>query len=85
MGFVSDNRLRRLIYRASRRSKLEAEELLGPFAERSLPEMDDDDLAAFERLLELDDISLLEIFAGTRPTPEGLEEIFGKLKGFWKK
>lgn len=80
-----DDRLRRLAYRASRRSKLEAEELLGPFAESLLPGMNEDELAAFERLVELDDITLLEVFTGTRPTPEGLEEIFGKLRDFWKK
>jgi succinate dehydrogenase flavin-adding protein (antitoxin of CptAB toxin-antitoxin module) len=75
---------RRLLYRASGRSKLEAEELLGPFATQTLPEMDENDLATFERLLDLDDITLLEIFSGTKPAPEGLEEMFGKLRGFWK-
>lgn len=46
--------------------------------------MNEDELAAFERLVELDDITLLEVFTGTRPTPEGLEEILGRLRGFWK-
>jgi|YNPNPStandDraft_1061719.scaffolds.fasta_scaffold35249_3 antitoxin CptB len=79
-----DSRRRRLLYRATRRSKLEAEELLGPFARRTLPEMDENELADFERLLELDDITLLEAFSGTRPAPEGLEEILKRLRGFWK-
>jgi len=79
-----DTMRRRLLYRASGRSKLEAEEILGPFALQALPDMDEDELAAFERLLDLDDITLLEIFAGTRPTPEGLEGMFGRLRGFWK-
>jgi len=75
---------RRLLYRALGRSKLEAEELLGPFARRFLREMDEDELADFERLLELDDITFLEVFAGTKPAPEGLEEILGKLRKFWR-
>ncbi|MEO0250253.1 MAG: succinate dehydrogenase assembly factor 2 [candidate division WOR-3 bacterium] len=81
---MSESLLRRLLYRASRRSKLEAEELLGPFAQRNLPNMDERELAAFEKLTDLDDITLLEIFAGTRPAPEGLEEMFARLREFWK-
>ncbi|MGC8893486.1 MAG: succinate dehydrogenase assembly factor 2 [candidate division WOR-3 bacterium] len=79
-----EGRLRQLLYRASRRSKLEAEELLGPFAESNLAKMDEAEMVAFERLVDLDDITLLEIFAGTRPAPEDLEEMFGKLREFWR-
>lgn len=46
--------------------------------------MDEQEMAAFEKLVDLDDITLLETFAGTRPTPEGLGEMFGKLREFWK-
>ncbi len=81
---MSGNRLRQLLYRASRRSKLEAEELIGPFAERNLPNMDERELAAFEKLVDLDDITLLEVFAGTKPAPEGLEDMLRKLREFWK-
>ncbi|MEO0140119.1 MAG: succinate dehydrogenase assembly factor 2 [candidate division WOR-3 bacterium] len=77
-------RQRRILYRASRRSKLEAEELLRPFAERVSPEMSEEELVGFELLLELDDISILEIFAGKKPAPEGLEGAFGKLREFWR-
>ena len=50
-----DDRRKRALYRAQHRGFKEADILVGRFAEAHLPQMPDDELSAFERLLEVND------------------------------
>ncbi len=72
-GPEHDARLRKLSFRAWRRGFREADLILGPFADRHLPELDAAQLDDFERLLEVPDQDLYAWIIGTEPTPEDQE------------
>ncbi len=57
-------RRRRAAYRASHRGTKEMDIILGRYAEARLPAMQDDELDAFERVLELPDPTLTLWFSG---------------------
>lgn len=59
----------RLIFRAWRRGFREADLVLGPFADRTVPTMDEDQLRTFDRLLNIDDEYLYAWIIGRSPTP----------------
>jgi antitoxin CptB len=62
-------RLGRIAFRAWRRGFREADLVLGPFADRVAPTLDDAELDAFEALLEADDHQLYAWIIGSAPTP----------------
>lgn len=66
---MSPERLNSLRYRAWRRGFREADLILGPFADRELPTLDEAEADAFERLLDVPDQHLYAWIVGREPTP----------------
>jgi antitoxin CptB len=66
---TDDARLKKLKFRAWRRGFREADLILGPFADRHVPHMDEAQLDAFERLLEVPDQDLYAWITDRLPTP----------------
>ena len=64
-----DIRLKRLVYRAWHRGTMEADLMIGGFAERYAPGWDDAEIAWFEALLEEQDVDIMAWAIGTRPVP----------------
>ncbi len=76
-------RLKRLKLRASRRGFLEADLILGPFAERHAHEFDPDELDWFERLLDQPDQDVYGwILERSEPPPEFGGPMMRKLRDF---
>lgn len=63
------SRRRRLHFRAWRRGIREMDLILGGFADRYLDDLSGEDLAAFERLLDLPDQDLYRWIRGEEPVP----------------
>jgi len=66
-------RLGRIQFRAWRRGFREADMVLGPFADAVAPTLDDDELTAFEALLDQEDQYLYAWIIGREPTPTEFE------------
>ena len=80
MNGAEDIALRRLRWRA-RRGMLELDLYLQPFVERAGPTLDADDRAAFEAILETDDVVLLEWCAGrSQPVEPRFARLIGMLR-----
>ena len=62
-------RIKRLIYRASYTGMKETDLLLGQFASRYLPDLDDGELDMFEALLEAGDPKILAWVQGDEDVP----------------
>lgn len=62
-------RRRRIRYRAGHRGMKETDLLLGRLAREVLDELNEEELAAFERLLEVPDADILAWVSGTQPVP----------------
>jgi len=65
-----DPRRRRLLFRARHRGTKEADLMVGAFAERHVPGMDEAALTALEAVLEFPDVELTEWLTGRQPIPE---------------
>jgi antitoxin CptB len=66
-----DVRRRRLLYRACHRGSHENDLLVGGYVSRHLASLDESQLDALERLLELPDADLADWLTGRRPIPPG--------------
>ena len=76
-------RLRKLRFRAGRRGFLEADLILGPFAERHICELDPETLDEFERLLDVADQDLYGWIVGLKPAPANFETpLMERLRAF---
>lgn len=64
-----DERRKRLKFRAWRRGFREIDLILGGFADRHLAALDADEIAAFERLLEMRDLDVYDWIVGRSPAP----------------
>jgi antitoxin CptB len=64
-----DDRRRRILFRAWRRGVREMDLIMGRFADAHLPAMSDDELAEFERLLDVPDTRALAWIMGGEPPP----------------
>ena len=62
-------RRRRLVFRAWHRGMREVDLLLGRFANASVGDMDEEQLVAFEALLDLPDPEILSWLTGEVPVP----------------
>ncbi len=62
-------RRRRIRFRATHRGMKETDILLGRLAREVLDTLDEEDLAAFERLLDAPDADILAWVSGTQPPP----------------
>ena len=78
-----DPRRRRILYQAWHRGMREMDIILGKFADALLPTLSEDELAAFESLMEEPDRDVLMWLTGEAPTPdEYMTPLFRKLKAF---
>jgi antitoxin CptB len=78
-----DARLKKLRFRAWRRGFREADLILGPFADKHVPNMTAVELDAFERLLEQPDQDLYAWIVGALPTPAEFDgELMSRIKAF---
>jgi len=64
-----NDRQKKLRFRAWRRGFREIDLILGPFADRNLPDLDEAGLDAFERLLDAPDQDVYAWIIGQAPTP----------------
>ena len=77
-----DERRRRILFRAWRRGVREMDLIMGRFADAHLPTMNEDELAEFERLLDLPDTQVLAwIVRREEPPREFLTPLFARLCG----
>jgi antitoxin CptB len=80
---VDDPRLKKLRYRAWHRGFVEADLILGPFADTRLPMLDAGQLDEFERLLEQPDPDLYAWIVGTADCPTELDGgVLQMVRGF---
>jgi antitoxin CptB len=77
-----DERRRRILFRAWRRGVREMDLVMGRFADAHLPTMSEDELAEFERLLDVPDPQALAwIIGGEQPPREFDTPLFARLCG----
>ena len=77
-----DERRRRILFRAWRRGVLEMDLVMGRFADAHLPMMNENELAEFERLLDVPDPQVFDwIIGGERPPQEFDPPLFARLCG----
>ena len=77
-----DERRRRILFRAWRRGVREMDLILGRFANAHLPAMNEDELAEFERLLDVPDPQAFAWIIGAEAPPrEFLTPLFARLRG----
>ena len=77
-----DERRRRILFRAGRRGVREMDLVLGKFADAHLPTMSEDELAEFERLLDVPDPQAFSWIIGDEAPPrEFLTPLFARLCG----
>ena len=68
-----DARRRRILFRSRRRGLREMDLALGNFAQANLANLSEDDLAEFERWLDVPDPELLGWITGEFPTPANVD------------
>jgi antitoxin CptB len=77
-----DERRRRILFRAWRRGLREMDLIMGRFADAHLPTMSQEELAEFERLLDVPDTQALAwIVGGEQPPREFDTPLFARLCG----
>lgn len=78
-----DPRRRKALYHAWHRGTREMDLLLGRFADAHVGELSDDELGAFERLMEVPDRDLFGWIIGREPTPDNYAGgVFDKVRAF---
>ncbi|MGH6681436.1 MAG: succinate dehydrogenase assembly factor 2 [Bradyrhizobium sp.] len=65
-----DDRRKRLLFRSWRRGTREMDLILGRFADAAIASLTEDELAEFERLLDVPEPDLYAAFTGDRPIPD---------------
>jgi len=81
-GSALDERRRRVLFRAWRRGVREMDLVMGRFADANLPTMSEDELAEFERLIDLPDPQLFAWIVGGEPPPREIDTpLFARLRG----
>ena len=79
-----NRRKRRILFRAKHRGMKETDLLLGRLADEVLPGLDEEGVAAFERLLAVPDAVILDWVAGeATPPPEHDTALLRHLKGYF--
>jgi antitoxin CptB len=78
-----DLRRRKLRFRSWHRGMREMDLIMGRFADASLDRLSEDEVAQFERLIEVPDRDLLAWITGEEPTPKDYEGgLLRKLREF---
>jgi antitoxin CptB len=79
-----DPRRKRALFRAWHRGTREMDLVMGRFADREIRTMSDDDLAAFEHLLDLPEPDVFGWVTGQVPAPAGIDPDFLKRLGEYR-
>ena len=79
MTETADTRLRRLKMRSIRRGIKEMDLILGTYAERRLPDLDDEGLAQYDRLLSENDQDLYRWVSGQEPPPDAFAPLIADI------
>ena len=66
MTFNIDQLKKKIIYRSNYRGTKEMDKLLGAFTKKYINELDNEDLADLEKLLDIDDANLYNFFNGLK-------------------
>ena len=83
MNSDKDARLKKLRFRAWRRGFREADLILGPFADRHVPDFTEAELDWFERLLEVSDQDLYAWIVGrAEPPAEFSGPVMDRIRAF---
>jgi len=78
-----DERRRRLLFRCWHRGTREMDLILGRFADAEIAGLTDNELAQFERLIEVPDPDLYAAVTGDKPLPpEFASALFAPIKSF---
>ncbi len=80
---VNDPRLKKLKYRAWHRGIVEADLILGPFADRHLASLAPDELDQFEELLDQPDPDIFAWIVGTAEAPSQFDgPVLARIRDF---
>ena len=78
-----DERRKRLRFRAWHRGIRETDLIMGRFADAHLATLDEDEMADFERLLDIPDQDILAWVIGAAPVPDGqLTPVLARILAF---
>lgn len=77
-----DPRRRRILYRSWHRGTREMDLLMGRFADALIDKLSEEDVADFERLIEVEDPELFAWIGGATPPPEHDTPVFNRFKQF---
>jgi antitoxin CptB len=78
-----DPRRRKLLFRSWHRGMREMDLIMGRFADSAIETLNEADLAAFERLIDVPDRELLAWITGERPVPAAHDTaLFNRLRDF---
>jgi antitoxin CptB len=78
-----DDRRKRLKFRAWRRGFREIDLILGGFVDKHVTELEDEDLTAFEALLDERDLEVYDWIVGRTPAPPAHESrLLDRLRAF---
>jgi antitoxin CptB len=81
MTETAEARLKRMAMRSWRRGTKEMDLILGPFADRHLAELDEADLATYDRLLQENDQDLMSWILGQSTPPDWLKPMLTRIAG----
>lgn len=80
-----DPRRKKILYRAWHRGMKEMDLLMGHYADNKLPNMSEDDLNEFEKLIEVPDQHLFCWITGTEKVPENYDgKIYNDMLAFYQ-
>jgi len=79
---TENNRLKRLRYRSWHRGCKETDLILGNFADERLQTLDEEQLCAYERLLDEDDVNIWDWLTGNAAPKPGYEPLLELLKHY---
>lgn len=74
---------KKLIYQSHHRGTAENDRLLGEFADANLMSFSQEDIKAYEKMLDHDDTDLFAWITGKRPIPEG-EPMVQRIRDFYQ-
>jgi antitoxin CptB len=78
-----DPRRRRTLFRAWHRGMREMDLVLGQFADAEIATLDEQGLAEFERILEVEDKDLVKWITGERPVPTDFDTpLFARIAAY---
>ncbi|MEP0945181.1 MAG: succinate dehydrogenase assembly factor 2 [Rhizobiaceae bacterium] len=78
-----DDRRKKLLFRSWHRGMREMDYVLGTFANHAIADMNDDELADFEMLMQLPDPDMYKWLSGSVPVPGNFDnELVRKIRQF---